>query len=94
MKHIAAGPDHILDSKAISGDDLNKKSGSQAVFRDERSTSSENDAEKAPNQPSRPQAPDGGLKAWLVVLGAWCTAFCSFGWLNSTFLPVVLWCIV
>ncbi|KAM0280547.1 hypothetical protein ACHAQH_003992 [Verticillium albo-atrum] len=28
-------------------------------------------------------APDGGLAAWLVVLGVWCTAFCSFGWVNS-----------
>ncbi|KAF3353848.1 Homeobox protein HOY1 [Verticillium dahliae VDG1] len=28
-------------------------------------------------------APDGGLAAWLVVLGVWCTAFCSFGWINS-----------
>ncbi|KAK7212157.1 hypothetical protein V2G26_019335 [Clonostachys chloroleuca] len=29
------------------------------------------------------EAPDGGTAAWLVVLGAWCTSFCSFGWLNS-----------
>ena len=28
-------------------------------------------------------APDGGTWAWLCVLGAWCTSFCSFGWLNS-----------
>ncbi|EXJ96412.1 hypothetical protein A1O1_01538 [Capronia coronata CBS 617.96] len=27
--------------------------------------------------------PDGGVAAWLVVLGVWCTSFCSFGWLNS-----------
>ncbi|KAJ9142398.1 MFS general substrate transporter [Pleurostoma richardsiae] len=27
--------------------------------------------------------PDGGLAAWLCVLGAWCTSICSFGWLNS-----------
>lgn len=27
--------------------------------------------------------PDGGLAAWSVVLGAWCTSYCSFGWLNS-----------
>lgn len=32
-------------------------------------------------------APDGGLQAWLVVLGAWCASFCSYGWINSTFLP-------
>lgn len=30
-----------------------------------------------------PQAPDGGSRAWLIVLGAWCTSFCSFGWINS-----------
>lgn len=29
-------------------------------------------------------APDGGTAAWIVVFGAWCTSFCSFGWLNST----------
>jgi hypothetical protein len=28
-------------------------------------------------------APDGGMVAWLVVLGAWCTSLCSFGWINS-----------
>ncbi|PYI03423.1 MFS general substrate transporter [Aspergillus sclerotiicarbonarius CBS 121057] len=27
--------------------------------------------------------PDGGLTAWLVVLGAWCAMFCSYGWLHS-----------
>lgn len=32
-------------------------------------------------------APDGGTAAWLVVLGAWCTSFCSFGWINSKFPP-------
>ncbi|TIC91265.1 putative transporter MCH4 [Colletotrichum higginsianum] len=36
-------------------------------------------------KPSYPgsDAPDGGVVAWLVVLGAWCTSFCSFGWVNS-----------
>lgn len=43
------------------------------------------DAEKASaeNEHSGPPAPDGGAAAWLVVLGAWCTSFCSFGWINS-----------
>jgi hypothetical protein len=27
--------------------------------------------------------PDGGLRAWLVVAGAACTLFCSFGYINS-----------
>lgn len=26
--------------------------------------------------------PDGGLEAWLVVLGSWCALFSSFGWIN------------
>jgi hypothetical protein len=26
--------------------------------------------------------PDGGFEAWLVVAGAWCALFCSFGWIN------------
>lgn len=26
--------------------------------------------------------PDGGLEAWLVVAGAFCGVFCSFGWIN------------
>ena len=29
------------------------------------------------------KAPDGGLTAWLVILGSWCVLFCSFGWINS-----------
>ncbi|KAJ2907278.1 major facilitator superfamily transporter [Zalerion maritima] len=29
------------------------------------------------------EIPDGGVDAWLLVLGAWCAAFCSFGWVNS-----------
>jgi len=28
-------------------------------------------------------APDGGMDAWLVVFGAWCCSFVSFGWINS-----------
>jgi len=27
--------------------------------------------------------PEGGTKAWLVVLGAWCAMIPSMGWLNS-----------
>jgi hypothetical protein len=45
------------------------------------------DSEKAqPSQPTQPHGadiPDGGLAAWLVVAGVWCTSFSSFGWLSS-----------
>lgn len=26
--------------------------------------------------------PDGGLQAWLVVIGGFCLVFASFGWIN------------
>ena len=32
---------------------------------------------------------DGGFVAWLVVLGVWCTSFCSFGWINSSSLALL-----
>jgi hypothetical protein len=28
--------------------------------------------------------PDGGLEAWLVLLGNWCASFVTFGWINSS----------
>lgn len=28
------------------------------------------------------QFPDGGLKAWMTVLGGFACLFCSFGWVN------------
>ncbi|KAL2862529.1 MCT family MFS transporter [Aspergillus lucknowensis] len=46
------------------------------------------DAEKGPSTPPAQvnwgqDAPDGGLEAWLVIVGNWCACFCSFGWINS-----------
>ena len=50
------------------------------------STLQGHDAEKASQpKPSGSDPPDGGTVAWLVILGAWCISFCSFGWLNSNF---------
>lgn len=43
------------------------------------------DLEKLPSQPGAhdPKSfPDGGWEAWLVVSGAFCVMFCSFGWVN------------
>ncbi|OIW27899.1 MFS general substrate transporter [Coniochaeta ligniaria NRRL 30616] len=37
----------------------------------------------APEKHSEHVFPDGGAKAWLVVLGCWCTSFASFGIVNS-----------
>lgn len=43
------------------------------------------DQEAAAPPPAAPGPgafPDGGLRAWLVVLGGFCTIFASFGWIN------------
>ena len=37
----------------------------------------------APSESDRDQYPEGGLKAWSVVLGAWCAMIPSMGLLNS-----------
>lgn len=38
-----------------------------------------------PNSNEKPEAkyPEGGLKAWLVVFGCWCTTLASFGVMNT-----------
>lgn len=36
----------------------------------------------APATPQIGPPPDGGAEAWLVVLGAFCGLFVSFGWIN------------
>lgn len=55
------------------------------------STFPNSDIEKAaPAQDGGDEIPDGGFTAWLVVFGAWCTSFCSFGWLNGSSNPVPL----
>ncbi len=37
---------------------------------------------------------DGGTRAWLVVLGAWCVSFCSYGWINSESVPWLGCCVM
>lgn len=38
----------------------------------------------APATPAIGPPPDGGVEAWLVVLGAFSGLFVSFGWINCT----------
>lgn len=65
-----------------------EKDGNRDSGYDEPVYSKEEEAGyQAPAQASFGSAPpDGGMRAWLVVVGAWCTSFCSFGWINSTLL--------
>jgi hypothetical protein len=34
-------------------------------------------------------APDGGIDAWLVIIGGWCCSFVSYGWINSKLLSIL-----
>ncbi|CRG86566.1 Monocarboxylate transporter 4 [Talaromyces islandicus] len=69
-------------------EDLSIKNETEAPHQTDNSNanagSRDLDAEKAQSQPPGSDAPDGGSAAWIVVFGAWCTSFCSFGWLNSS----------
>lgn len=55
----------------------------------EPSNAAEADIEKAQPAPPGPPPgmapadfPDGGVEAWLVVFGGWCSLFCTFGLIN------------
>lgn len=52
--------------------------------KDEAQPSSEKSiaAGSAAATPAIGPPPDGGAQAWLVVLGAFCGLFVSFGWIN------------
>ena len=59
--------------------------------RDEKNA--ESDAEQGgPTKPQGPptfdprQNPDGGVQAWLCLLGGFCTLFCSFGLISVFFI--------
>lgn len=32
--------------------------------------------------------PDGGMDAWMVVLGAWMVSFCTYGFVNCSYAPL------
>ncbi|KAG6005360.1 hypothetical protein E4U21_000211 [Claviceps maximensis] len=66
--------------------DINKTSdeaGAEKTPEDREQQKRQQEQKQLQQQDSGPPAPDGGTIAWLVVLGAWCTMFCSFGWINS-----------
>jgi hypothetical protein len=86
-------PPFTMSYNAASTDaEKNKNSNAganSASFQSDDSTNSNftKDFDDTPqNAPaSHRGAPDGGAAAWLLVLGAWCTSFCSFGWINSAY---------
>ncbi|RFU75119.1 major facilitator superfamily domain, general substrate transporter [Trichoderma arundinaceum] len=50
---------------------------------DEAVESSKEPKDHPKDQSVSHEFPEGGLRAWLVVLGCWCTSFASFGYVNS-----------
>lgn len=71
---------------------MSVSSFSAQVDRDHETRQSHNDGsgegqmseeQKLPVTIAQPSFPEGGLKAWLVVSGCWCTSFVSFGTVNS-----------
>lgn len=37
---------------------------------------------------------DGGIRAWTVVIGAWCCLFCAFGWVNGKTESCIIPCLM
>lgn len=79
--------------QAVTVDDSKNTSEEAQTSPEHEKQGDVEDAEKGWRPPSNifdpRQNPDGGLKAWLCVLGGFCTLFCSFGWINCTTIPDV-----
>ena len=67
---------------------LSDKEDEQDSGRNTSTPNRDRDSEEAPSVAQDPYIdpddfPDGGIKAYTVLLGAWCTLFCTFGIGNS-----------
>lgn len=74
------------DDSAFSRREPKKGLENGSVYQGDEESKLEVPPNAAPPVESNPwhpsQFPDGGAKAWLVVLGGFCCLFCSFGWIN------------
>ncbi|KAJ2972851.1 hypothetical protein NQ176_g6925 [Zarea fungicola] len=78
---VSVPPTDAEKNQATAKHDINNK-----IIDEERQVDDRSDATAVDDQEddgSGGAAPDGGLQAWMVVLGAWCASFCSYGWINS-----------
>src|SRR5258708_26647862 len=89
-EHLNASSQALSASNAglVSEEDLEKTSGPEKGHASRRPSS--HVALPTPEESSPPSSPDdeftypeGGLRAWLVVFGAWCGIFGSLGIANS-----------
>jgi hypothetical protein len=68
---MSSGSTTEIESAIFSG-------GEEAIENSNEKTSNE-----TKHQSTSHEFPEGGLRAWMVVLGCWCTSFASFGYVNS-----------
>jgi hypothetical protein len=85
--HSPASTIAQLSTTSLSKPDLEKatdieKSADLSAPNPEQTSDVEELPPFTPASPGPP--PDGGLQAWLAVLGGFCTIFASFGWINCT----------
>lgn len=76
----ASGPSDDTASKSNAQAPKNVDQNRDLSDQVHNSTATSTDAEKGE---SPGPAPDGGLTAWLALLGSWCMLFCTFGLINS-----------
>ena len=62
--------------------DMEKGGVAPPRSRSQSQSSSDPQSPPAPGGVNPADFPDGGFEAWLVVLGGWCTLFCTFGLIN------------
>ena len=81
-RHICGLPlmDHIELTERSSGSGFRLLSSSHGAASKSGFVSFMDEAKESPDQPppSRPERLDGGLKAWLQVLGSFCLFFTSW----------------
>lgn len=71
-------------------DDINQERENEATRQDLEKLETKH-TEVSMHHPS--QFPDGGLKAWMAVVGGFACLFCSFGWVNCKYqlVFITLW---
>ena len=67
-------------SSSLTSDKMHTDDGSQG---ENNISDLPQEEEAKPAPPAMLTFPEGGSKAWGVVIGCWCTSFASFGIVNS-----------
>lgn len=88
-KFIRSSPEFTPSPKKTTQENIiaEPENVAEADIEDEKAESKSDVAAAAPGPPPGSgwhpsDFPDGGLQAWLVVLGGWCGLFCTFGFVS------------